>query len=102
MLRLQLQTMGSGALHCRTSPPARHRARREALTAGSLPRRRLGMRDNVAACEPILRALAPPLAVLFLKLLPWRSKNRHTALAIRSIQMVFSAHTGSSRFSVAA
>src|SRR6516225_11166261 len=28
---------------------------------------------------------------VFLKLLPWRS-NRHTALAIRSIQMEFSAH----------
>src|SRR5215475_14585920 len=39
MLRWQLQTVGSGALRCRTPPPARHRARCEALTASlSSPR----------------------------------------------------------------
>jgi hypothetical protein len=62
MLRLQLQTMGSGALHCRTPPPARHRARYEGLTTGLSSLQTLGMRDNVAAREPILRALAPTLA----------------------------------------
>src|SRR5262249_30649959 len=34
MLRLQLQTMGSGAVRCRTPPPARHRARCKGLTTG--------------------------------------------------------------------
>jgi hypothetical protein len=62
MLRLQLQTMGSGSLRRRTPPPERHRTRCEALTAGfSFPQMTWDARQRPRG-ETILRALAPPLA----------------------------------------